>query len=232
MRALFPALIGLGAIALIGTAEAGVLVTRNAEQVGAKPSTLAEYQMRPSDLADHDGMPKSHLDAVAPPGGLSATSGAPGFALSNMSSEMREETAELLTELNARQQDDGSILVALPGDVLFDFDKFDIRADARPILDQLVTVLINYASPEVEISGHTDSKGSDDYNQTLSEQRALSVSTYLSEHGVDAHNLTTMGKGESEPVAPNERPDGQDDPDGRQANRRVEFVITPPEAEK
>lgn len=100
------------------------------------------------------------------------------------------------------------------------------------MLDQLVKVLTNYASPEVEISGHTDSKGGEDYNQTLSEQRALSVSAYLSGNGVDAERLATMGKGETQPVSPNEKPDGQDDPDGRQANRRVEFVITPPKAEE
>ena len=66
----------------------------------------------------------------------------------------------------------------------------------------------------------------------MSERRAASVSAYLSEHGVDDDNLTTTGKGESEPVAPNEKPDGQDDSEGRQANRRVEFVNTPPEAEQ
>lgn len=217
MRVLSTIVAGLMAVGLVGTAQAGVLLTRNSEKVGEKPSIVVEYQL-----------PQSHLDAGAPGDGLSTAGGAPAFALSNMSSELREETAGLLTELNARQQGDGSILVALPGDVLFDFDKFDIRADARPVLDQLVRVLINYASPKVEISGHTDSKGSDEYNQVLSEKRAVSVSAYLSDHGVDEDNLTTSGKGESEPVAPNEKPDGQDDPDGRQANRRVEFVITPP----
>lgn len=232
MKTLFATFIGLWAMGLVGTAEAGILVTRNAAEIGAKPSATAEYQLPQSGLADHEGMPKSHLDAAAPGRGLSAAEKPSGFALSNMNSELRAETTDLLTDLNARQQDDGSILVALPGDVLFDFDRFDIRADARPVLDQLVKVLINYASPEVEISGHTDSKGGEDYNQTLSEQRALSVSAYLSGNGVDADRLTTMGKGETEPVAPNEKPDGQDDPDGRQANRRVEFVIAPPKAEE
>lgn len=232
MRTLFIAFIGLAVVSFIGTAQAGVLVTRNMEKVGAKPSIIADYKMPHSRLIDYATLPKSHLAAGTPGGGLNPTSGSPAFALSNMSSEMREETAGLLTELNANHQDDGSILVALPGDVLFDFDKSDVRADARPVLDQLVKVLINYASPQVEISGHTDSKGSDAYNQVLSEQRAISVSAYLSNNGVDEDNLIANGKGESEPVAPNEKPDGRDNPEGRQANRRVEFVITPPVTEE
>lgn len=232
MRPLFTGFAGLLTVGLVGTADAGVLVTHTAEKIGEKPSIVAEYRMPQSGLADYAGMPKSHLDAGPPSGGLGETDGSSPCALSSMSSELREETTNLLTELNAEQQDDGSIIVALPGDVLFDFDKSDIRADARPVLDQLVTVLLNYSSPKVAISGHTDAKGSDDYNQALSERRATSVSAYLSEHGVDDDNLTTTGKGESEPVAPNEKPDGQDDSEGRQANRRVEFVITPPAAEQ
>lgn len=232
MRAQIAALVGLVTIGLSTTAQADLLVTRNAPEAGDRPSTISKFKMPQSGLADYVAMPKSHLDANSPGGGLSASGGGSTFELSSMNSDLREETAGLLTELNATQQDDGSILIAVPGDVLFDFDKSEIRADALPVLDQLVTVLINYASPEVEISGHTDSKGSDDYNQTLSEQRAASVSLYLSDHGVEADNLTTIGKGESDPVAANEQPDGQDDPEGRQANRRVEFVITPPEAEE
>lgn len=232
MRARLATLAGLLALGLAGAAQAEVLVTRNAETVGERPSSVVKFKMPQGSLGDYAGMPKSHLDEGAPGGGLTASGGVSGFALSNMSSSLQEETAGLLTELNATQQEDGSILVALPGDVLFDFDKSYIRADAKPVLDQLVTVLINYESPEVEISGHTDSKGSDEYNQGLSERRADSVSDYLADHGVDEFNLTTIGKGESEPVAPNETADGQDDPEGRQANRRVEFVITPPEAEE
>lgn len=232
MNARIAGFVGLVTIGFSGAAQADLLVTRNAEKVGETPSAIADYEMGRSRLIDFIAMPTSHLDAGPPAGSLSASEGGGAFSLSSMSSDLREETAGILTELNATQQDDGSILVALPGDVLFDFDKSDIRADARPVLDQLATVLINYASPKVEISGHTDAKGSDDYNQTLSEQRATAVSIYLSDHGVDPDNLTTIGKGESEPVAANERPDGQDDPEGRQANRRVEFVITPPEAEE
>lgn len=230
MRAGLAAVAGLTAIALTGAVQAGVLVTYDTAKVGDKPSAVADYQLPGSSLSDYD-IPKSHLEAGTPSGGLSASGGAPEFDLSGLRSELREETSQLLTKLDATERDDGSIVIALPGDVLFDFDKFDIRADARPVLDQLVTVLVNYASPKVEISGHTDSKGSDEYNQVLSENRAESVRTYLAEHGVEPDDLTIIGKGESEPISPNEKADGSDDPDGRQANRRVEFVITPPSVE-
>lgn len=213
-------------------ALAAFLLVGAAQAQDEQPSTLAPYDIGVSALSAYDGVPKSHLREGAPAGGLSASGGGSGFALSGLNSELREETGALLTALNATEQDDGSILVALPGDVLFDFDKSDIRADAEPVLAQLIKVLINYSSPEVEISGHTDAKGSDDYNQALSERRAVSVSTYLSDHGVDEDNLVTIGKGEAEPVAPNEQADGSDDPEGRQKNRRVEFVITPPQEEE
>jgi len=227
MRKRYATLFGLIAIGLVGTAQAEVLVTRDAAKVGDKPSTIAPYPLPQSRLADHAGMPKSHLEEGEPSGGLASSSGGSGFSLSTLNSDLRAETAGLLTELNATEQDDGSILVSLPGDVLFDFDKSDIRADAKPVLDQVVRVLNNYQSPNVEIIGHTDSKGSDAYNQALSEERASSVSAYLSAQGIAEASLSTIGKGESEPVAANETPDGQDDPEGRQANRRVEFVITP-----
>lgn len=231
MRALVATVVGLAALGPVGAAQADLLVGRSTATIGDKPSTIAEYRLPQSGLVDDASMPKSRLAAAAPGGSLSGAPGSSGFALSNMSSQMREETVGLLSELKARQHDDGSILVALPGDVLFDFDRSDIRADAQPVLDQLVKVLINYPSPRVEISGHTDSMGSDEYNRSLSEQRAVSVSAYLSSHGVDEDSLVSLGKGESEPVAPNETPDGRDDPDGRQANRRVEFVIAPVKAE-
>lgn len=232
MRGLLPTLVTIWTLGLAGVSHADVLITHIAVKVGERPSTVGEHQMPQSSLAAYSDMPISHLETGSPSGGLSATSGSSAFALSSMSSDLREETAGLLTQLNAQQQDDGSILVALPGDVLFDFDKSDIRADAKPVLDQLITVLTNYASPEVDVSGHTDSKGSVAYNQTLSEQRAAAVSAYLASRGIDERNLTTVGKGESDPVAPNEKADGQDDPEGRQANRRVEFKITPPEVEQ
>jgi len=78
----------------------------------------------------------------------------------------------------------------------------------------------------VEIDGHTDSKGSDAYNIKLSEERARSVMDYLTQKGISADRMVAHGFGKSKPIAPNQKEDGNDNPTGRQLNRRVELKIT------
>ena len=116
------------------------------------------------------------------------------------------------------------IKINLAADVLFDFDKWTLRPEAGPALDKVVAVLQSYPKASVLIEGHTDGKGNDQYNQRLSEQRADSVRRWLVEHGV-ATPMTTRGWGKSRPIAPNTKPNGADDPDGRQKNRRVEITV-------
>jgi OmpA-OmpF porin, OOP family len=113
-------------------------------------------------------------------------------------------------------------LVRLPGDVLFDFDSDEVRADAAPAL-QVVADALAGATGAVQVDGHTDGFGEDAYNQDLSERRADSVVTWLQDAGVSTP-LVPTGYGETRPIAP-ETVDGHDDPAGRQLNRRVEFVI-------
>lgn len=149
--------------------------------------------------------------------------GASTFGLKNMDSATRTRTKDTLSQLGARREGD-RIIVSLPGDVLFDFDKSDIRADARPVLSKLASVLEAMPQVSVTIIGHTDSKGDDDYNQRLSQDRAASVKAWLSNQGVTS-SLSTEGKGEAFPVAPNTLANGSDNPEGRQKNRRVEFII-------
>ncbi len=114
-------------------------------------------------------------------------------------------------------------IVTLDDRLLFDFDKSDIRPDAAQVLDALSGALGQVQTAALEIRGHTDSKGSDAYNQDLSERRAQSVVAALRQRGVGEHS-TAAGFGESQPVAPNEI-DGQDNPSGRQLNRRVEIYV-------
>jgi len=114
-------------------------------------------------------------------------------------------------------------VITLNDKVLFDFDKDVIRPDAGKVLDVLATALGKVPSSAMEIRGHTDSKGSDDYNQDLSERRAQAVLAALRERG-SATDATAHGYGESQPVAPNEV-DGKDNPGGRQLNRRVEIFV-------
>jgi outer membrane protein OmpA-like peptidoglycan-associated protein len=133
----------------------------------------------------------------------------------------------LQSELQAQQTDRGT-LVSLSGDVLFDFDKASLRPDALPMLDKVAALIDAQKPPSVSIEGHTDAKGDDDYNKRLSEQRAESVRTYLVERRQVAPDLLkAVGLGELRPVAPNATATGDDDPDGRQKNRRVEIVLAP-----
>jgi outer membrane protein OmpA-like peptidoglycan-associated protein len=104
--------------------------------------------------------------------------------------------------------------------VNFDFDKSNIRADARPVLDEASRTLQEERSVQVAVEGHTDSIGSDAYNHRLSERRANSVTGYLSDHGVERSRLDPSGHGESRPVATNETADG------RAQNRRVELRVS------
>jgi outer membrane protein OmpA-like peptidoglycan-associated protein len=117
------------------------------------------------------------------------------------------------------------VRIELPADILFDFDKFDIRPGAQPALHQAGDI-IRRARGSVQVEGHTDGKGAPAYNQKLSEQRADAVRRWLAEReGLGKTKFATRGFGASRPVAPNTLPDGSDDPDGRQRNRRVEIVF-------
>jgi outer membrane protein OmpA-like peptidoglycan-associated protein len=109
-------------------------------------------------------------------------------------------------------------------DFLFDFDRAEIRAEAAPALAEL-SQRIARADKTVLIEGHTDAKGTDSYNQGLSERRAVAVRTALVVGGLSQARLNVRGFGKTRPVAANQHPDGTDDPDGRQRNRRVEVVI-------
>jgi outer membrane protein OmpA-like peptidoglycan-associated protein len=109
-------------------------------------------------------------------------------------------------------------------EVLFDFDKSAIRPQVRPAIDYVAEAVQRIGKP-VLIEGHTDSKGSATYNMRLSEQRALAVETEITQRLVAALPMQSRGYGKSRPIADNQFPDGTDNPDGRQRNRRVEIVV-------
>lgn len=119
------------------------------------------------------------------------------------------------------------IRIELAADVLFDFDKATIKPEAATALHNVAEIIKDKGKGRsVRIDGYTDSKGSDAYNQKLSERRAASVKQWLAEkEGLGQVKMTTQGFGAKQPVAPNTRPDGSDDPEGRQKNRRVEIVL-------
>jgi outer membrane protein OmpA-like peptidoglycan-associated protein len=114
-----------------------------------------------------------------------------------------------------------NITLNMPGNVTFAVDSSDISSSFYPVLDSVALVLIEFDKTLIEVAGHTDSTGSDAYNQSLSQRRAGSVSAYLTSREVRADRLVSVGAGESRPVASNETSAG------RQQNRRVEITIVP-----
>ena len=111
-----------------------------------------------------------------------------------------------------------SLLITSDSGILFDVDKYDVRPEDEEVLKNLATVLKEMNVKNFEIDGYTDSDGSDEHNQVLSENRANSVKNFLASQGVTAE-ITTKGYGESRPVASN------DTAEGKQKNRRVEIII-------
>ena len=121
---------------------------------------------------------------------------------------------------------EAGVQAALPADVLFDFDSATLKPQAEAALRQLAQGIRERDPKRVRIEGHTDAKGREAYNQDLSERRAEAVLRHLVDgEGIEAKLMQARGLGESRPVAPNTKPDGSDDPEGRQRNRRVEVVL-------
>jgi outer membrane protein OmpA-like peptidoglycan-associated protein len=114
-----------------------------------------------------------------------------------------------------------NITLNMPSNITFALNSADLNGQFYNALDGVSMVLKEYDKTVIEVAGHTDSSGSDQYNQALSQRRAQSVAGYLSSHGVKSQRLITVGAGESHPVASN------DNEQGRAANRRVELTIVP-----
>ena len=110
--------------------------------------------------------------------------------------------------------------------VNFDFDKSDLTKADVAELKKAIDFVRKYPAAKVELEGHTDSKGTEQYNQKLSEKRADEVKQYLIKEGaVNKAMISARGYGESKPIAPNTTKDGKDNPEGRAENRRVEILI-------
>jgi outer membrane protein OmpA-like peptidoglycan-associated protein len=113
------------------------------------------------------------------------------------------------------------IILNMPGNVTFGSNSADVKSEFFNVLNSVSLVLKEYEKTVIEVAGHTDNRGTDIYNQSLSEKRAVSVGQYLSGQGIEGMRLITIGYGESRPVADN------DSATGRQQNRRVELTLAP-----
>ncbi len=153
--------------------------------------------------------------------GLGGVAGAVvGYQMDKQIKELREQTAG--SGIDVTPTDNGSaILVNLPDGVTFDVGSYSLKPEFRNTLDQIAQNLNQYPNSLIDVYGHTDSTGSDAYNQTLSQNRASTVGNYLASRGVSQARIRTQGFGETMPVASNETVDG------RTRNRRVEVKIVP-----
>ncbi|MCW2392915.1 outer membrane protein OmpA-like peptidoglycan-associated protein [Sphingobium sp. B1D7B] len=151
--------------------------------------------------------------------GIGAVAGAGvGAYMDAQERKLRQQTAGTGVDV-VRQGDE--LLLRMPSGITFATDQATVQPQAQSTLDQVASTLAEYPKTMIDVLGHTDSDGSEAYNQALSERRAQAVANYLGRRGVDPVRMATMGYGETRPVASNETADG------KAQNRRVEIKIVP-----
>jgi outer membrane protein OmpA-like peptidoglycan-associated protein len=136
--------------------------------------------------------------------------------------QKEEMRARLLAQLNQvlQTRDTARGLVVSMPDVLFDFNKYTLKPEARERLARISGIVLAYPDLKLQVEGYTDSIGSDEYNQTLSDKRAEAVRDYIVTSGVSMNNVVARGMGKADPVADNSTAAG------RQLNRRVEMIVS------
>ena len=185
--------------------------TRNAALIGAGIGAVAGL------LSGGDATERRQRALVgAGVGGLAG--GAVGVYQDRQEAELRRQMQG--TGVDVVRQGD-NITLNMPGGVTFAFDKAEVQPQFYPVLDNVAGTLQQYNQTIIEVAGHTDSVGTDSYNQQLSQQRAEAVANYLNSRGVMRDRMITVGAGETRPIASN------DTEQGRAANRRVEITLVP-----
>jgi len=146
--------------------------------------------------------------------------GVAGGLIGNKMDKQAKEIEEALPGAEIERVGEGIKVILGESTVNFEFDSAGLTAKAKKNLDKLISIFSSNPDTNIDIYGHTDSKGSASYNQKLSERRANSVVSYLIRNGISRNRLSAMGLGKDEPIASN------DTAEGRAKNRRVEFAIT------
>lgn len=157
---------------------------------------------------------KSARNAAA---GCAAIGAGVGAYMDHQEKELREELAGTGVRV---VRDGDQIQLIMPSNITFNTDEYLIKNEFYATLDSVGKVLYKYKDTQLDVIGHTDSTGQDDYNMTLSQQRANSVASYLENRGIPGNRLATLGMGETQPIANN------DTAAGRAQNRRVELYVT------
>ncbi|WP_026295685.1 OmpA family protein [Aromatoleum toluclasticum] len=146
-----------------------------------------------------------------------------GRQMDKQEADLRQQMAG--TGVQVQRQGD-TIRLQAPENITFDTGRADVKPQFQPVLTRVSQSIQQYPDTVVQIEGHTDSTGSASFNQTLSENRAEAVRSYMGQRGVDANRLVAVGYGASRPVADNSTPQG------RAQNRRVEVLIVPAQAQQ
>ena len=187
--------------------------TINRTAVGIGVGALGGYLLGDVIGGDHDRNAK-----VIGVGIGALAGGVVGNYMDQQEAELRRQTAG--TGVDVFRQGD-ELVLRMPAGITFPVDRYDIQPQFQSTLDQVAQTLSSYNQTYIDVLGHTDSTGSDAYNQTLSDRRAQSVSDYLAGHGVARARIGVRGYGESQPIASNETDSG------RAENRRVEIKVVP-----
>jgi OmpA-OmpF porin, OOP family len=191
------------------------LARRHAE---AGEARIAEARARQAVARGQDERNKILLESRERQAQVAQEQAANAQSRADLAKRQLEETQQQLADLQAKKTDRGMVVTL--GDVLFDTAQATLKPGAELTLNRLATFLNANTGTKIIIEGHTDSIGSDEYNEALSERRAQAVASALISRGVSANQLQPLGRGKAYPVASNATPEG------RQQNRRVEIVFS------
>ncbi len=186
--------------------------TRTGALAGAAGGALLGY------LTNTNSGEQGRKNALIGAGVGALAGGAVGNYMDRQQAQLRAQLAG--SGVDVQRQGD-NIVLNMPSDVTFAVDQSDVQARFYPTLDQVADTLNQYPQTVIDVIGHADSTGADAYNQARSERRAASVASYLVSRGVLRDRLYVAGRGETQPIASN------DTPEGRTQNRRVEVVVRP-----
>ncbi len=191
------------------------------QQAEAEKASAAALLQQQAAQAAADQAARDKADAIAQQHAAEAETEKARQAAAQAEAEKAQLRAQLLAQLNSilQTRDSARGLIVNMSDVLFDFGSYTLKPGAREKLAKISGILLAHTGLTLQIEGHTDSVGTDEFNQQLSERRADSVRDFLAEQGVPASTITARGFGKTQPVATN------DTPEGRQRNRRVELVV-------
>ncbi len=195
---------------------------------GQKPDEPAAQQQQASLVqASTAETPQTQPEPVAPSAPAHATTPAPASAPATAQNSSAAAQGSSLTAQSSSlsgTETGFNIQINLSSDVLFDFDKAELKSEADSELQKAADIIRQKGKGLILISGYTDSKGTDAYNKRLSLARAQAVKNWFEAQGLH-QNYQTEGLGAANPVAPNTNDDGSDNPEGRAKNRRVEIIV-------